>query len=211
MTRSRGLFSLITVVAAGLVVAVSHGQSRAESNFVIQRVGLPAIDQDPIFDVSHTPASPETIHRTELRRAIEDQRTIASAPYVPGRLFVRVKDDASSADRLDAIRSASATAAIAERPSYANFDIVRLDAAEDPEAAAAALRSRQEVEYAQPAYRVHTMFVPNDPMYLPSTRFTPGQWNLTMIGLEKAWDIQPSAGSKIVVAGLDTGMAYMNA
>jgi serine protease len=41
--------------------------------------------------------------------------------------------------------------------------------------------------------------------------FTPGQWNLPLIGLESAWDIQPQAGSMITVAVLDTGMAYKSA
>lgn len=178
---------------------------------VLERVGLPAVVEDPIYDESHTPASIETLHRTELRRAIEDQRASLSSPYVPGRLIVRFKDDVPSAARLDALRSAAGTAVIAERPSYANFDIVRLDPNEDPEAAADALRGRAEIEYVQPAYRVHTMFVPNDPLYMSSARFTPGQWNLPLIGLEQAWDIQPAAGSNITVAVLDTGMAFMNA
>ena len=37
------------------------------------------------------------------------------------------------------------------------------------------------------------------------------QWNLPMINMEKAWDIQPQAGSAITVAVIDTGMAYQNA
>ena len=49
------------------------------------------------------------------------------------------------------------------------------------------------------------MFVPNDPLYASL------QWNLPMINLERAWDIQPQAGSSITVAVLDTGMAYQNA
>jgi serine protease len=58
------------------------------------------------------------------------------------------------------------------------------------------------VVYAQAAYRVHSTFVPNDPDY---GRF---QWNLRLINMEKAWDIQPQAGSSITVAVVDTGLAY---
>ena len=47
---------------------------------------------------------------------------------------------------------------------------------------------RPEVQYAQVAHRVHALFVPNDPMYLTQ------QWNLPLINIEKAWDIQPQAG-----------------
>ncbi len=108
-------------------------------------------------------------------------------------------------DRRAAVRAASDTGEIAARPSYADFDIVRIDPSEDAEEAASVLRQRPEVQYAQVAHRVHAMFVPNDPLYLSQ------QWNLPMINIEKAWDIQPQAGSAITVAVLDTGMAYQNA
>jgi serine protease len=60
------------------------------------------------------------------------------------------------------------------------------------------------VEYAQAAYVNHTMMVPNDPLYKL-------QWNLPLIDMERAWDIQPEAGSAITVAVLDTGTAYTDA
>ena len=44
-----------------------------------------------------------------------------------------------------------------------------------------------DVEYAQAAYRFHTMFVPNDPLYATS------QWNLPMINLETRLG-HPAAG-----------------
>jgi serine protease len=81
---------------------------------------------------------------------------------------------------------------------------VRLNADADPELVARALSQRPEVEYAQAPHRFHTTFVPNDPLY--STM----QWNLPMLNLERAWDIQPQAGSTITVAVLDTGVAYQN-
>ena len=67
---------------------------------------------------------------------------------------------------------------------------------------AASLRARDDVEYAQPAYFMHTMIVPNDPLYKQL------QWNLPLIDIERAWDIQPQAGSAITVAVIDTGIAY---
>jgi serine protease len=82
---------------------------------------------------------------------------------------------------------------------------VRIDPSEDAEEAASVLRQRPEVQYAQIAHRVHALLVPNDPLYLSQ------QWNLPMINIEKAWDIQPLAGSAITVAVVDSGMAYQNA
>lgn len=212
MGRSRGFWPLFILGVAAAGAFVLHGQSGPDANLVVlEGVGLPAIDQGAIFDESRTPASSATERRASLLRTLQDERAGVRASYVPGRVIVRFKDTASSDDRLNAIRSISSSAALAERPTYANFDIVRLDRTADAEAAAAALAQRAEVEYAQPAYRVHTMMVPNDPYYLPSATFSPGQWNLRTIDLERAWDIQPAAASNIVVAVLDTGMAYTNA
>ena len=83
--------------------------------------------------------------------------------------------------------------------------MVRIDPSEDAEETASVLRQRPEVQYAQVAHRVHALMVPNDPLYLSQ------QWNLPMINIEKAWDIQPQAGSAITVAVVDSGMAYQNA
>ena len=80
-----------------------------------------------------------------------------------------------------------------------------VDPAEDPSAIAQALDEDPGVEYAQVVHRMHALFVPNDPLYATL------QWNLPMINMEKAWDIQPQAGSSIIVAVLDTGIAYQNA
>src|SRR5206468_12346444 len=55
-------------------------------------------------------------------------------------------------------------------------------------------------------YYMHTMLTPNDPDYKSGR-----QWHLTLIDIERAWDIQPSAGSSITVAVIDTGLAYTNA
>jgi serine protease len=87
------------------------------------------------------------------------------------------------------------------RAASQNFDIVEIDPAADPEAAARTFRGRPDVEYAQAAYRVHAQFVPNDALYSE-------QWNLPMINMVSAWDIQPAAGSAITVAVLDTGVAF---
>ena len=84
---------------------------------------------------------------------------------------------------------------------YATFDVVSLDAEVDPERAAQILDAQPDVEYAQARYRVHPAFVPNDPLYSQ-------QWNYPAIDMERAWDINPGATSSIIVAVLDSGVAY---
>ena len=84
---------------------------------------------------------------------------------------------------------------------YANFDLVSIDAAADPERVARRLDTQPDVEYAQARYRVYPAFVPNDPLYSR-------QWNYPVIDMERAWDINPGATSSITVAVLDSGVAY---
>jgi serine protease len=90
-----------------------------------------------------------------------------------------------------------------ERPDFADYDVVRLAAGVDPEQAAARLSTMPGVEYAQADYRVYARFVPNDPFYHD-------QWGLPAINLERGWDVQRGASSSVIVAVLDTGLAFEN-
>lgn len=98
-------------------------------------------------------------------------------PFLPGSIIVKYKNDPDP------------------------FDLVAIPANADPEVMAAAMRERDEVEFAQPRYLNHAMARPNDPLY-------DRQWNFPAIDMERAWDIQPGATADIVVAVLDSGMAY---
>ncbi len=205
--RARTLCATLVVVVAGGLIVSLRGQTADEPQMLIQEhLGLAAVDEGLIQDDSHTPSSPETRLRAALREALLQDRVGASGGhYRPGRVIVKFRDEVAMPERRAAARAASDTGEIADRPSYADFDIVRIDPAEDAEEAARVLRQRPDVQYAQVAHRVHALFVPNDPLYATQ------QWNLPLINIEKAWDIQPQAGSSITVAVIDTGMAYQNA
>lgn len=167
-----------------------RGQGADDSRLqILQNVGLPAIDEGLLQDV----------------RRVQDRVSMSGERYLAGRVIVKFRDEAGLVERRAAVRGASETGEIAVRPSYADFDLVHVGLDEDPAQAADALRARPEVQYAQVAHRVHALLVPNDPLYLSQ------QWNLPMLNLEKAWDIQPQAGSAITVAVIDTGIAYQNA
>lgn len=213
MSRIRVFLSGAALVAA-LVTLSLRAQTQATNQGPLDiraNVGLPAVDEGVVADYTHTPATFEAERRAAVRSVVRSDGVSSSgAPYARGKVIVKFLDQVSRDARMNAVSSASHTGALAARPSYANFDIITIDASEDPETTARLLRTRAEVEYAQPAYRVHTMFVPNDPLYKPGPNWG-GQWNLPLIGLEQAWDIQPQAGSNITVAVLDTGLAYMNA
>jgi serine protease len=191
----------LSVVAAGVVglatVATGLGQQIARNSpkQLVHDVGLPAVDRG-VLD-SAQPVEPRSAMRASGRGGSD-----LTSPYVPGRVLVRFKADAPFAVRSAALGDIHA--ASAARVSYADFDVVQLDPAADPEAMARELSARSDVEFAQASYRVYPHFRPNDPLYAR-------QWNLTDIGMEAAWDINQGASSSVIAAVLDSGVAFKNA
>jgi len=120
-------------------------------------------------------------------------------PYLRGSVIVKFKADATVAGMTAATRQLAGDTV--DRSGWANFDLIDIPETADPEAAAAVLRARPDVEYAQPRYRNYAMSRPNDPLYA-------NQWNFPAIDMERAWDIQPGATSEIIVAVLDSGVAF---
>ena len=82
-----------------------------------------------------------------------------------------------------------------------DITVVKLEAGADPEAVAAQLSARADVEYAQPNYLRQPLFVPDDPFYNL-------QWNLMQIGMERAWDVNAGSSDAITVAVIDSGLAF---
>jgi serine protease len=84
-------------------------------------------------------------------------------------------------------------------------ELVAIDPGENPAEAARRYAGRADVEFAQPDYRARLAFRPNDPLF-------GNQWNLTSaLEMERAWDVNPGASSDVIVAVLDSGMAFDNA
>jgi serine protease len=167
---------VILAAAAGLLTATVQGQLSPApgSRAIIHEVGLPPIDSGLRDQDPPRPA------RTSANAAQFTKEGVERLPYVPGSIIVKYKDDPD------------------------DFDVVGIPMSADPEAISAAMRSRGEVEFAQPRYFNHAMNRPNDPMYA-------NQWNFPAIDMERAWDIQPGATRDIVVAVLDSGMAFRTA
>jgi len=199
----RARVSLITIlVGAGLVLSL-RAQTIKELRLGMASVGLPAVDLGLRMDEIRGPATADSPKRQAIKASMQ---AAAGASRARGaRVLVKFIEGLPSAARLSAVADVSRSAVMTTAPAYADFDIVQVAPNEDAAAVALAFGDRSDVEYAQVAHTFHTMFVPNDPLYAGS------QWNLPMINLEKAWDIQPQAGSSITVAVLDSGMAYQNA
>jgi serine protease len=165
-------------------VAAQHAQvPPASVSLLVSETAPPAIDRG--LRENDPPRSP---------RADPD-----GEPFLRGSLIVKFRPGTSP----DARRAllAQVDGAAEPAPSYADFDIVSVEADASPEAAAEALATQPDVAYAQARYRVYPRFVPNDPLYAR-------QWNYPALDMERAWDINPGATSAITVAVLDTGVAF---
>jgi serine protease len=198
-TRARLIGSSIALAVVS--IAIGRGQTGIAGRVIVELTSSAAVDRGEAPDEAK---EPNTAASRRVHALAADDRTSSGGDYVRGRIIVKFRESASANARLTALASVSPSAAIAARKPYANFDIVEIDPAEDAEAAARAFASRADVEYAQAVYRLHPYFVPNDPSYQL-------QWNLPAIDMERAWDIQPGATASVIVAVLDTGMAFQSA
>jgi serine protease len=206
--RSPRLLLIAVALVIGLAVIagiprLGHAQDRAPLDIVFG-LGLPAVERGKISGQSRVPGSPEAARRLAVQAgsATADLVGEGGSRYRRGRVIVKFRDGVSMPTRLSALSAASRSASMSSRPDSANFDVVQIDPSEDPAVVARELSARSDVEYAQPSFRVHTQLVPNDTYYKEL------QWNLPLIDMERAWDIQPQAGSSIIVAVIDTGVAY---
>ena len=160
MRASRlALFSVALALSIFTITTTrSHGQGgRVSSLEIVAGLGLPAVELGPMIDESRAPGTAEGARRrSRSLAATPDFIGAGGARYVAGRVIVKFNDGASTASRQSALSSASYTARMVERPSDADFDIVRIDPNEDPADVARELSGRSDVEYAQPSHRIHT-------------------------------------------------------
>jgi serine protease len=153
---------------------------------IAELTGLPGIDRGFRADA-----------RTRTGRVERD--VSRAGTYVAGRVLVRWRQDREPSIR-DLTREGIPARGM-DRPAHANFSVLRIDDDADAEDIAGRLSARSDVVYAQASYRVHSRLRPNDPRYS-------AQWNLPAIDLERAWDINSGASTNVIVAVLDTGLAF---
>ena len=101
---------------------------------------------------------------------------------------------------------AAAGEIIIKRKDEDKFQVVELPPGKSILEAKAEFELDENIEYAEPNYIAYAFFVPNDPFY-------PFQWHFNNpvfggIKTEAAWDV--SKGANVVVAVIDTGIAYEN-
>ena len=192
------VLTVIAVLAGGLLSGsreVGRGQTAAPAGRRVVEPGrVTAVDAG--FDPG--------VLRSRRASAIElvDSPSASNPRYLSGEVIVKFTPGAAperSAGQLRALGVRSA----ARRPGTAGFDVLELDPAADPETVARALAARPDVEYAQPSYLRQPLFVPNDPYFAQ-------QWNLAILNMTQAWDINRGAGDTVIAAVIDTGVALFD-
>jgi serine protease len=189
LSKSAGV---LTVVTLALGVVAAQDAAPGFRTF-ISDVTSPGIDNGVRDADAPRPPRPYPTDLTSRSSGV---------PYLRGSIIVKFRPGTGPAAQQAMLARAGASKM--DAPAYADFDIVTIDDSADPEVTAAAFARQPDVEYAQARYRMHPMFVPNDPLYSQ-------QWNYPAIDMEDAWDLNPGATSSIVVAVIDSGVAYRNA
>ena len=178
--------------AAVCLVPAAGQEPAARKELVAELAGLPGVDR------GFFPEAPRR-SRAAVEPETGEERAERQGRYARGRVLVRWRPGREPS--LRELSREGIPARGVERPDHADFAVLRLDRDQDPEEIARRLSARDDVVYAQAAYRVSTRLRPNDPRYT-------AQWNLPAIDMERAWDINPGATSGTIVAILDTGLAF---
>jgi serine protease len=185
--------ALLLAAAVGWLSTLTAQQPGSGGKQIIADTTSPAIDRGLR---AADPPRPAPTARTP--------RWVATpgGEYLAGSLIVRFRPGTSAT--LQGAMLAQVDGVAGPVLPYADFQVVTLDGPDDAEAVARRLSGQPDVEYAQARYRVRPMFVPTDPLYSL-------QWNYPQLDMERAWDINRGASSDVIVAVVDTGVAFRSA
>jgi serine protease len=117
--------------------------------------------------------------------------------YIPGETLVKFRSGMGPSDQTRALSAVRRGTIGASTRWIGDVLLVATPDDADAPAVAAALARQPEVEWAQPNYIRKRKLRPNDPAYSL-------QWNLDLINLPAAWDI--NKGSAVTVALIDSGV-----
>ena len=209
--RSRS-FSVSLVVAAALVATHSLFSSSAQAR------------------ISAAPAT----QSLDTQRAIARANAFVEARqrgvnYLPGEVVVKFKPGTAPARQQRALMALRSRPDVTALEWHADVALLRDPSQPDAHILAEQLRLQPEVEYAVPNYIARTSPLPRKPRTAASTRSAPRrgawiaaprvpndpdynayQWNMTLLKMPSAWEIQDGGTSDIIVAVIDTGVTTVN-
>lgn len=132
-----------------------------------------------------------------LEKSVDVQK---SEKYVPGELIVKFKSGVSDKE-VNNINSKYGASVVHTSP-HAGFKTLKVPKGKTIEETVDIYSKNPNVEYAVPDYYMYATMTATDPYYNYQWNFKSGNG----INVEPAWDI--STGSGVIVAVLDTGVAY---
>jgi serine protease len=153
------------------------------------------------LSVSVIPTFPSTASATKPPIFEKHEFNTAVGGYVPGQIVVKFKPEVSE-KVINELNSRHGCSKLYKDP-FVDFYVLRILGEETVSGMLKKYSEEPIVEYAQASYICSAFFVPNDPLYS-------FQWHFPMIHMEQAWDVQFGGDPSIVVAVLDTGVAYEN-
>ena len=136
--------------------------------------------------------------------AYSQQKSSLQELYAPDEIIVKFKDDVKE-DVISKIHEKFGSSSVF-KSKLLKFERIKLPAGKNVAQMVELYKNIPLVEYAEPNYVANALMVPNDPYFS-------FQWNLYNsqfggIKATEAWDI--STGSNVIVAIIDTGVAYEN-
>ncbi len=124
----------------------------------------------------------------------------ARIEFVPGEVLVKFAG--TSDDRIREIL-ARENAQVKKQYPRCGVHLVTFNNGLTEEVTAARLMVHQEVEYAERNLICRPSWRPNDPLFI-------NQWNFQQLDMEAAWDLNRGGSPSVIVAVIDSGVAYEN-
>jgi len=121
--------------------------------------------------------------------------------YVTGEILVKFRDVASK-KQIESINSMYDTSVLYTSP-YAGFKRIKIPFDKTVPEMVELYGKNPLVEYAEPNHILYAYWTPNDPYYSY-------QWHFPQINMESAWDVEQGGDASVIVAVVDTGVAYEN-
>ncbi len=121
--------------------------------------------------------------------------------YVSGEIIVKFKD-AAVENQIESINSRYETSVLYTSP-YAGFKRIKIPPDKTVAEMVELYGENPLVEYAEPNYIIYAYWTPNDPFYSL-------QWHLPLMNMPSAWDKVQGGDPGVVVAVLDSGVAYQD-
>lgn len=140
-----------------------------------------------------------------LAQIFEKKPSIVGHEYVPGEILVKFKPEVSE-ETIVKINQRYRASVFYKSPAL-GFKRLKIPEERTVQEMVEFYKRDSNVEYAEPNYIAHAFWIPNDQYYKYQWHFDNPRYG--GINMEEAWDLSfPNPGSGVIVAVVDTGVAY---